>query len=165
MRRFFLAAGFSLIELLILCLIVGILSVFVATEFYVSTTNTKLGAAAAKLRTDIIYAQSLSFSQQVNHGVIFTPPSTYSVYRQTISNIVPNPLSGDVYTVNYATDSTFNGITFSLPSFGSRLEFDERGIPYSDGGVTPLVSDGTITLSNGIANVTVTVTKNTGKVS
>jgi len=159
--------AFTLIELTILILIIGILSIVVFVEFQKSTSDVKLTSAVFKLRGDILYAQNLAVTQQINHGVIFNPSTTYSVYSQTTSNVVADPLSGDLCTVNFGSGvyKEYTGITFSSPSFGNRLEFDRDGIPYSDGGVTPLAANGTITLSNGITNAIVTITKNTGKVN
>jgi Tfp pilus assembly protein FimT len=160
--------AFSLIEFTILLLIIGILSTVAFVEFNQSTAMIKLTAATFKLRGDILYAQNLAVTQQINYGIVFTPSTTYSIYRQTTSNIITDPLSGNLFTVNFGAGINFKeyaGVTFSSPSFGNRLEFDRDGIPYSDGGVTPLSSNGAITLSNGMTSAVVTITKNTGKVN
>ncbi|MCX5710065.1 MAG: hypothetical protein NT088_04990, partial [Candidatus Omnitrophica bacterium] len=108
--------------------------------------------------------------QQINHGIIFnTSSNTYSVYSQNTTNIEKEPSTTLPFTVDYANDATFKGMTITATSFGSpttdRVEFDSLGIPYSDGGVTPLAADGTVTINSSGATSTVTVTKNTGKVN
>ncbi len=161
-----LKRGFSLIEVIMVILIAGILSAFLAADFMSSLSTVKLEAAKFKVKSDIIYAQSLSVTQQLNHGVIFDPSAeTYSVYRQTIGNIVNNPLTGAPFTVNFNTDPDLRGINLVSASFGSpttgRVEFDSYGIP-SDG-TTVLSVDGAVALSYAGLNATITVTKNTGK--
>ncbi|MCX5715688.1 MAG: type II secretion system protein [Candidatus Omnitrophica bacterium] len=160
--------GFTLIEAIVLFLIIGILAAVALPALGPPVLAVRLEAARQKLKGDIIYAQALSVTQQVNHGVIFSPgPNTYSVYRQTTSNIVNNPLTGKPFTVNYSTDIDFKGLSIVSTSFGSpttnRVEFDSFGAPSN--GATALVADGAVTLSAGGTNATVTVTKNTGKAS
>lgn len=160
--------GFTLIEAVMTLLIIGILAAIAFPAMGPSLITLRLEAARQKLKSDIIYTQALSVTQQVNHGVIFNPGSnTYSVYRQTTSNVVNNPLTGKPFTVSYSTDTDFKGVSVISTSFGSpstdRVEFDNFGAP-SDG-TTALSADGTVTLSAGGTGATVTVTKNTGKAS
>jgi len=159
--------AFSLIEAIMVILIAGILAVFLASDLVSSLSTVKLSAAQFKVKSDIIYAQSLAVSQQVNHGVIFDPSlETYSVYRQAPGNIVNNPLSGAAFTVNFNTDSDLQGVNLVSADFGSPdancLEFDSFGAP-SDGAAA-LSADGVVTLSNSGSNAVITVTRNTGKV-
>ncbi len=163
-------SGFTLIETIIVSLVIGIIAIVVLTDITKSLSANRLEAAKWKLKSDIIYAQSLAVTQQANHGVIFNPGSNlYSVYKTTTSNIVNDPSSHSLMTTNYNTESNFQGVQINAVSLGSpntdRLEFDSFGRPYSDGGVTPLAADGTVTLSYGASTVTVTIAKNTGKVS
>jgi len=163
-------SGFTIIELLILSLVVGIIAITVFTDLTRSLSANRLEAAKWKLKSDIIYAQSLAVTQQVNHGLIFDPANNlYSVYSVITSDIVNDPSSGSAMTTNYNNESNFQGVQISSVSFGSpntdRLEFDSFGRPYSDAGVTPLAADGTAALNYGASIVTITVAKNTGKVS
>jgi len=161
--------AFTLIEMVIVLLIIGILAVVAIADFSNSARSSRLQAAAFKLRSDIVYARSLALSQQVNCGVVFDPAGgAYSVYKQTVGNIVTNPLTLAPFTVDYDTDSNFQGVVLVSTSFGSpttnRVEFDSFGTP-SDG-ASPLSADGTVTLSyQGTTAAVVTVTKNTGKVN
>jgi prepilin-type N-terminal cleavage/methylation domain-containing protein len=159
--------GFTFIEIIITILIIGIIAAIVNVQLNNSVTMAKLEGARWKLKSDLSYAQSLAVTQQVNHGIIFTPPNSYSVYRQTTGNLVNNPLSGGTFTVNYSADSNYRGVTINSTSFGSpttnRVEFNNFGTP-SDG-TTVLASDGSVTLGYSGLTATVTVTKNTGKVN
>lgn len=159
--------GFTLIELVIVLLIIGIISVAVSAGISNSLYVAKLEGARWKLKSDLSYAQSLSVTQQVNHGIIFSPPNSYAVYKQNTANIVTNPLTKAAFTVNYSTDSNYSGVAISSTAFGSpttnRVEFNSFGTP-SDG-TTALASDGEVTLGYGSLSAVITVTKNTGKVN
>jgi len=163
-----LKKGFTFIELIILLLVLAIISVIIMTDLRSSVNATRLDAAKWKLKGDIIYAQRLAVTQQVNHGVIFDPATeTYSVYRQSTSTIVNNPLSGAPLTEDYTTDSNFKGVVIDSTSIGSpttnQLEFDSFGVP-SDG-TTVLSADATVTLGLGASTSAITIVKNTGKVN
>lgn len=160
--------GFTVIEAVVMFLIIGILAAIAYPAFRTPVFALRLEAARQRLQSDIIYAQALSVTQQANHGIIFDPgANTYSVYRQTTSNIVNNPLTGKPFMVNYSSEPDFGGVSISAASFGSpttnRVEFDSFGSP-SDGAVA-LSADGSVTLSAGSSTAAVTVAKNTGKVS
>ncbi len=163
-----LRKGFTLIELVMLLLVLAIVAVVIMTDLSTSVNATRLDAAGWKLKSDIIYAQRLAVTQQVNHGVIFDPSAeTYSVYRQTSSTTVNDPLSGAPMTTNYATDSNFKKVGIVVTSISApttnQLEFNSFGVP-SDG-TTVLSSDGTVTLGLGSSTSVVTIIKNTGKVN
>lgn len=160
--------GFTLIELVMVILIIAILSTVIITDIINSSSQAKLEGARWKFKSDLSFAQSLAVTQQLNHGIIFDPTTeTYSVYRQNPSDIVNNPLTGNPFTVNYSQDTYFKGLDIVSTSFGSpttnQVEFNNFGSP-SDG-TNPLTIDGSVTLSYQGSSVTITVTKNTGKVN
>lgn len=157
--------GFTIVELVMVLVIVGVLSIVIMTDLNLSLKATRLEAVKWKLKSDLIYAQGLSVTQQVNHGIIFDPSQeTYSVYRQNTSDIINDPLTKQPFTVNYLSESNFKGIELVSISFDSNwVEFDSYGRPSDGAGF--LTNDGTVTLSNGSASVSITVTKNTGKVN
>ena len=149
-------------------LVLGILAVVVLPEIFSAPPKVNLAAAKQKLQSDLRYAQLLAFTQQVNHGLIFNPTTeVYSVYSQNTTNIIKDPASQKAFTVDYVNDNVYKGVGIVSTSFGSpttnRVEFDSYGAP-SDG-TSALTADGTVTLTAGGTNLTVTVTKNTGKVN
>ena len=165
-------SAFTLIELVMVMLITAILSIFVITDLINSVSSARLQAARFKLKSDIIYAQSLAVTQQINHGVVFTPSSEiYSLYRRinaTTTLIIINPLTLSNFTVNYQTDSNFQGVNLASTSFGSpttdQVEFNSTGVPLSNA-TAQLIADGSVTLGYGGATALINVTKNTGKVN
>jgi prepilin-type N-terminal cleavage/methylation domain-containing protein len=165
--------GFTFIELVMVILIIGILSVVIATDLFSSLRALRLEGAKWKLKSDILFAQGLAVTQQINHGVMFDPVNeTYSVYMssQNTTNIETDPLTQQPLTVDFTKEPNFKGVVIYSTSFGSptttnRLEFNQFGTPYSDAGVTPLSANGTVTLRYGSGpSATVTVIKNTGNV-
>lgn len=160
--------GFTLIEAVMVMVIAGVLIAVVIISGNSSVNTLRLEAARLKLKGDLGYAQLLAVTQQVVHGIIFNPSTeTYSIYRQTTSNIVNDPLNGRPFTVNYTTDSRFQGVVMTSTSFGSpttdRVEFNSFGAP-SDGANT-LTADGNVVLNHQSQIATIIVTKNTGKAS
>jgi len=160
--------GFTLIELIMLLLVVAIVAMSIMTDLSLSVNAIRLDAARWKLKSDIIYAQRLAVTSQVNHGVVFDPATeTYSIYRQNISVIVNDPLTAAPMTVKYTTDPNFNNVVIVSTNIGSpttnRLEFNSFGLP-SDGS-TELIANGTITLGLGSLTSVLTIVKNTGKVN
>lgn len=159
--------GFTLIELVITLLVIGIISIVLVTDFISSYSAIKLEAARWKLKSDLLYAQSLAVTQQVRHGVVFYPAQdAYCVYRQGVGTIVKNPLTAANFTVSYATDPDLKGVNLVSTGFGlpttDRVEFDPFGTP-SDG-TANLTSDGTVTLAYAGSSGTVTVNRNTGRI-
>lgn len=157
-----------MIELIMIILILGILAIVILPEISSAPPRVNLTAAKQKLQSDLRYAQLLAFTQQIDHGLIFDPATeVYSVYSQNTTNIIKDPVSQKAFTVDYINDNVYKGVGIVSTSFGSpttnRVEFNNLGAP-SDG-TTALSADGTVTLTAGETNVTVTVTKNTGKVN
>lgn len=156
-----------MIELVMVILIISVLSIVIIANINSTTSQAKIEAARWKLKGDLSYAQSLAVTQQVAHGVIFYPAQdSYSLYRQNTGNIINNPLTGSAFSVNFSVDNYLNGVDLVSTSFGSpttnQVEFDSLGIP-SDS-VNPLAADGNIVLSSYGTNITINVTKNTGKI-
>lgn len=167
-KTLFRTESFTIIELMMVVVLIAILAAVAVTDYNNSAAQTKLQAGRFRLISDLIYAQSLAVTQQVNCGIIFYPSAAgggYSVYRQSAGNIAKNPLTQNDFTINYASDPALSGVALISAAFGSpstnRVEFNNMGAP-SDGSVV-LAADGTVTLSCRGQTATVTVTKNTGR--
>lgn len=155
--------GFTLIELVIIITLLGILSV-VAITYFTSYYPLKLDAAANKLVSDIRYVQQQAITKQVNFGIYFQPANeTYQAYRETISNIIADPLTQDDLIVNYTTDEELRDIDLVSTNFSDRLEFNPVGTPY-DGTGSVLDYVGQITLTYSGNSRTIKIESNTGKV-
>jgi prepilin-type N-terminal cleavage/methylation domain-containing protein len=116
--------GFTLFELIIVMLLVGILSVYIGirtptTSLYAQSSTTE------QIRRDIRYTQTLAMSLNASYSIIFSTNS------YTIS---PNPPDG-AYTVTMPS-----GVTLSPGT----ITFNSMGAPSAASSVT-ITATGTIT--------------------
>lgn len=65
--------GLTLIELAVIISIIGILALFTIPSFRIFTPSLQLSGAARELTTDLRYAEQLSVTEQIEHGVKFYP--------------------------------------------------------------------------------------------
>jgi len=153
--------AFTLIELIMVIAIIGILAVIIT----VSTPSTiKLRGAANKLMFDLRYAQQLAISRQTSCGVSFDPSGdSYFAYIGDISTIATDPQTRGNLSIDYDTDSDYDGVSLVSTNFGDQISFDYMGIPY-DSTDTALSSQGVITLRYESTTQTVTVEVGTGQV-
>lgn len=164
--------GFTLIELVMVLVLIGIIALFVAPRLG-NMTTTNAGAFSDKLRADIRYAQNLAMTRGKRTRVQFIA-SIYSVTQDTSVAgdctgpfpAVTDPAGSGVLLVQINTGS-YAGITINASMLC--LEFDSLGRPYVCGvGVCSTNPSGmTIgVIANGVTTVdTVTVSAQTGAVN
>ena len=147
--------GFSLLELVIVLILTGILSVYAINRWPGSSIN--LSAQADQLVADIRYTQSLAMSRGQRYRINLNAAS-YSITNAAGTVAVPHPVN------NSAVALFDTGIT--LTTTNSFLVFDSNGIPYttttSPG--TPLAGDAVITLTSSGLSRTVRISPQTGRV-
>jgi MSHA pilin protein MshC len=168
--------GFTLVELVMVIVLLGILAIFVAPKLP-DMTSTKAGAFIDKLRVDIRYAQSLAMTRNLRSRVYFNgtngaaPASGYSVVTATTSTctaFTDPAMSGPVRVALGAGDYAKISI---VPGMNC-LEYDSLGRPY-DCTIAPAPAACSTTLSgiaitvqaNAAAVGTVTITTQTGAVN
>ncbi len=142
--------AFSFVELVIVLALVGILGL-AAIVSAPSLDTTRLDVAIKQVLSDIEYAkQNASLTGQTS-GVQFVSSGAYTVYQGTVSTPLSSPLTHQnmivTLSANYPNIVISNNFT---------VEFNSLGVPTTGSG-------GTITLSNGSATRSITVTANTGK--
>ena len=167
--------GFTLIELVMILVLIGIIAVFVAPKLG-DVTSTKAGALRDKLRADVRYAQNLAMTRNRRTRVYFNVspapiPHGYAV-------VVDGSPTGDCGAFAVASDpaggnlsvtlgtGNYAGITVS-PS-ATCLEYDSLGRPYACGGgvcsTAPLAAAMTADV-NGELTMRVSVNVQTGAVN
>ncbi len=150
-------SGFSLIELIVVLMLVGILAVFVIPRM-TRTQSITLPAVAAQVAANIRYTQNLSMSQGQRYRINFTA-STYQITDMAGVGIT-QPVVGGTGPV------TMTGVVLSgynPPLTNSYVAFDTRGIPYISDTVL-LAATATITLTAGSDTATVVILPETGRV-
>jgi len=151
--------GFTLIELVMVLVLIGILAVFIAPKLG-DVSSMKGGAFRDKLRADIRYAQNLAMTRGMRTRVSFTGATRYDVFSSTTSTCsafvsAMNPATGQPFTVDLtAAPYTGAGITLSLPAMNC-LEYNSLGQPYNCTGLgsvcSAIASGMTVTINGGAA--------------
>jgi prepilin-type N-terminal cleavage/methylation domain-containing protein len=152
--------GFTLIELVMVIMIIGILSVTVAMQW--QGYNINLGAKAYQLESDIRFTQALSMSTDQRYYLsITTSTSSYQIKNAAGTAIV---LGNGATTATLGTGISFGTLT-NLPN--NLIAFSGAGIPCTSTGSagTVLASTATIPLTTGTLTLTISITPTTGMVS
>ena len=173
--------GFSTIELIIIIILLGILSVVAATQLGKYYGGIKLENATMKIASDIRYAQNRATTTQKRSQVRFLTSTTYDVryctsYDATagICNCTGtweparDPSKGGNFQVDLSSD--FSGVTIAT-IVGHCTEFDSLGRPYYNASCTDVNScnsslGATVTVQySGESNKSIVVQIQTGMVS
>jgi MSHA pilin protein MshC len=165
--------GFTIIELVMVIVLIGILAVYAAPKLRsISTMNA--GAFTDKMLADIRYAQNLAMTRNLRSRVSFAITS-YAIKTSTTSTCsaftpATDPATGQPFTVD-VTLAPYSGagITLSLPAM-TCLEYNSIGQPYNCtglGNVCATFSSGmtvTVNSPSGVAG-SITVSSQTGAVN
>lgn len=150
--------GFSLLELIVVLLILGILAT--TTYFKWSKSPFDLYSQVAMLANDVRYAQNLSMSRNERFCLAITSTNTYQ-----IQNSSGNPVAN---ANNNTTATLMSGVTFGTPTnIISKITFNTTGIPYTDTAspVIPLTANAIIPLTANGQTTNVTIDPTTGRVT
>lgn len=151
------AGGFSVLELVLVLVMVGMLAVFAAPRVFTPESIT-LPAAAAKLAASIRYTQSLAMSRGQRYRINFAAGS-YQITDMGGAPIV-QPLTAGMAAISVAP-ATLSG--FNPPLTGGYVAFDTKGVPYVSAAAV-LAGTATITLTAGTEAASVSIAAETGHV-
>lgn len=146
--------GYSLIELIIVFLVIGILAIYPLIKWPGTTTNVL--AEAQLIASDIRYAQTLSMSNEACYRIVRSSATSYQITDGTTAVLLP---SGNTTMV------LNTGVSFGSWTPSNLIAFDGNGIPQSDACTTPLTSNATIPVTNGSTTNTITINQVTGMVT
>lgn len=148
-------AGFTFLELVIVILIVGIVSVTVYNQFPAPSINVEY--ELRRVLNDIRFTQAMSMASGQRYRWVRTSTTSYQILNQSGSAVV---------FPNGSTTMTLSSVSFgtltNLPS--NLVAFDSQGTPYTDTGTpgTALASTASIPLTTGSYSHAVTITAQTG---
>lgn len=175
--------GFTLIELVMVIVLLGILAAFVAPNLG-NITSTKAGAFSDKLRADIRYAQNVAmrgndrvriYFNGTAGGGVTAPAAGYAIaYDSSAANncgaftSVPDPSGRGNLTVTLMAGD-FANISVTPSASIVCVEYDTLGRPYDCslnlGSCTTTASAGNITVTINPIGSVVTITAQTGAVN
>ena len=159
-RQAAVSRGFTLIEVLVVVIIIGIAAAVVVPSM-LRPGSLHVQAAARMVISDLLFAQNDAIAKQKPRRVVFDPANN----RYRVTDAAGNTLSANwkgvgsgTYVVDFKTDKRFQGVSMGTVEFDddSFVEFNELGTPNFGG---------TIDLSGGGLQYQITVTDMTGKVS
>jgi len=150
--------GFTILEIVIVIIIVGILSVFASSRW--GSTSLSTDGQGEQIANDIRYAQALAMTRNDRYRFVRTSATTYQVLNSAGTAI---SLAGGT-TTTLGTGISFGAFT-NLPS--NLVAFDGKGAPYTTTGSpgTALAATGSIPVTSGGNTSTVTITPQTGRVT
>jgi prepilin-type N-terminal cleavage/methylation domain-containing protein len=144
-RRFSGQRGFTLFEIVMVLLILGVTSYFVATRLFSADAPTQ-NAEMELLKSHLRYAQSKAMNSEMSWGIKFGTSSRYWLFNTVDGENAVKRLPG----IESADAVVGLGAIQATPPPGNKVTFDSFGSP---GGTT-------ITISTTAG--TITVTRNTG---
>jgi prepilin-type N-terminal cleavage/methylation domain-containing protein len=159
--------GFSLLELGVVIVIIGVLVMIASTRL--TDSAPKLMGQVNQLTSDIRYVQSLALTRNMWYRINFNSAGNNYTFTDLNDNPIAHPASTSVTTPNTINlPAGFSLSTTNIPSDGgvNKLAFDGMGAPYVySGGVwTALTSDAEVTLTADNKSLGVTITPQTGMV-
>ena len=127
--------GFTLIEMTVVIIIVGILSYAVVANFTDSHESLQLNAITLKLASDVRYARDLALTEGRGSRVYIDVSNNKYYLKWDDESYMQNPLGGGDFVVYLGTPGEFGAVQITDTAFSNvgRLDFGTSGAPKNAG--------------------------------
>ncbi|MCH8871171.1 type II secretion system protein [candidate division KSB1 bacterium] len=126
--------GFTLIELTVVIVIVGILSYAVVANWSDSHENLQINAIILKMASDVRYARDLALTEGRGSRVYIDLSNNQYYLKWDDESYMQNPMGGGDFVVQLGTPGEFGSVQITGTAFsGGRLDFGTSGSPKNAG--------------------------------
>ena len=150
--------GFTMIEIVIVLIVMAIVAVFIASR--ASIGGNDLIAETDTLKSHLRHAQIQAMNDSVPWGIHIPDAGSYILYKNNspaTGKMLPGEKTGAAQTNTLPSTVTITS------GVGTTYNFNAWGIPVNTGiPPVPLATAQTITLTDGVATASITITPNTG---
>jgi prepilin-type N-terminal cleavage/methylation domain-containing protein len=162
------AGGFTLVELIIVCVVLAILSVSV-TAAMGNLSGQRRAAAARQLQADLTFARQRAVATSLRTWVVFdTTADTYQVRVESLAtpgfaaaSVMIDPATRAPFTTRLSAIAPEADLTAAAFDSQPAVGFDYLGRPLATSG-SLLAAAGTVSMSGGF---TITVSPSTGLIT
>jgi MSHA pilin protein MshC len=110
--------GFTLIELIVVIVLVGIVALIAAPRFFTASTFDASRFHEAAISA-IRYAQKVAVAQHTDVYVVATPTSVALCYDAGCATAVPSPADGTAFVVNAPAGIGITAAAFNFTALGA----------------------------------------------
>ena len=126
--------GFTLIELTVVIVIVGILSYAVVANYTESHERLQINAITLKIASDVRYARDLALTEGRGSRVYIDLTNNQYYLKWDDESYMQNPMGGGDFVVPLGTPGEFGSVQITSTAFsGGRLDFGTSGSPSNAG--------------------------------
>ncbi len=126
--------GFTLIEVVVVIVIVGILSYAVVANWSDTHENLQINAIILKMASDVRYARDLALTEGMGSRVYIDVSNNLYYLKWDDDSYMVNPLGGGDFVVHLGIPGEFGAVQITSTAFtGGRLDFGTSGSPRNAG--------------------------------
>ena len=126
--------GFTLIELTVVIVIVGILSYAVVANYTESHERLQINAITLKIASDVRYARDLALTEGRGSRVYIDLTNNQYYLKWDDGSYMQNPLGGGDFVIQLGRPGEFGAVQITSTAFsGGRLDFGTSGTPKNAG--------------------------------